>query len=384
MENSFVIEADHYLTGKPVKVEVRNGFIAGVTEQQQKVNKNEHVYVAPGFIDDQINGYAGIDFSADNLTVHDLYRAAREINKTGVTTFVPTLVTNRKEILLQNFRKLATACRKYGLFSESVPGFHLEGPYISPAEGYRGCHPVEYIHNPSWNEFMEFQEAAEGRIIQVTVAPEVDGAMDFISKCSREGIIVAIGHTAASAQQISQAVDRGARISTHLMNGCANLIHRHNNPIWAQLADDRLVPSIIADGLHLLPEEIKVILKVKGPDNMILVSDVIYLSGMSPGKYTFLGKDVILTDRGMLLDVKENCLAGASLPVTDGVKNMPAMTGCTLPQAINMASVNVAGILGLKDRGMLIEGKRADLLLFTKGKETFHIKNTWVGGTLVS
>ncbi len=380
MENSFVIEADHYVTGKPVRVEVENGIITRVSEKMSVSKEDDPVFVAPGFIDDQINGYSGIDFSGDNLSADDFYSAAIEIWKTGVTTFVPTLITNSTGLLLRNFRTMAEGCLKYSLLAQAVAGFHLEGPYISPAEGYRGCHPARYIHRPSWDEFMEFQEAAGGRIIQVTVAPEMEGAMDFIAKCSKEGITVALGHTAATADQITEAVDKGARLSTHLMNGCANMIHRHRNPIWAQLADDRLTPSIIADGLHLLPEEMKVILKVKGADNMILVSDVIYLSGMTPGKYRFLGKDVILTDSGMLVDIRENCLAGASLPLKNGIENMTSMAGCSLSQAIDMASVNVAKLLRLKDRGMLSAGKRADLVLFTKKDDSLNIEKTWVGG----
>ena len=380
MGNLLETEAIHYQTGKPVRVEAEDGIITSVEEQANELINGNPVYIAPGFIDDQINGYAGIDFSGEDFSSDSFYKAAKEIWKSGVTTFLPTLVTNSADLLLDNFRKMAAACRKYDILSESVAGFHLEGPYISPVEGYRGCHPAEYIHNPSWEEFMYFQEAAEGRIIQVTVAPELEGAMDFIKKCYNEGITVALGHTAANAQQITEAVDKGARISTHLINGCANMIHRHRNPLWAQLADDRLRPSVIADGLHLLSEELKVILKVKGHKNMILVSDVIFLSGMPPGNYRFLGSDVTLTGDGMLIDVRENCLAGASFPLRYGVENMPRLSGCSLPEAIDMASVNVARILNLNDRGMLAAGKRADMLLFTKDNDTLRIKEVWIKG----
>ena len=162
------------------------------------------------------------------------------------------MITNSHDNLVRNLRILDIACRADEPLSESVPGFHLEGPYLSPEEGYRGCHPVQNIRKA----FMEtnssvYQKASGGRIIQVTVAPEAEGALEFISQCTREGIIVAIGHTNASAEQISRAVDNGAILSTHLGNGCANLIDRHNNPIWPQLANDRLTSSIIADGHHL-------------------------------------------------------------------------------------------------------------------------------------
>ena len=192
-----------------------------------------------------------------------------------------------------------------------------------------------------------------------------------------------MGHTNASADQIDQAVENGARLSTHLGNGCANFIHRHKNPIWPQLANDRLATSVIADGQHLLPEEIRVFYKVKGPENIILTSDVIYLAGMGPGRYTFLESEVILTEEGMLLNPELNCLAGASFPLKKGVETMMNFTGCSLTNAINMASGNVARIYGLNDRGKLAPGKRADIILFEKERNELKVIKTFLKGELV-
>lgn len=383
MKEFFKIEAVHYITGKPVRLEIFDGTIAKIEEIDVLEDKDEDLVISPGLIDNQINGYTNVDFSGDNLTSGDFAKAAESIWKGGVTTFVPTLITSSNDLLIKNFKTLNNACEQNDLVKKSVPGFHLEGPYISPEEGYRGCHPVQYIHKPSWEEFMTFQEAAGGKIIEVTIAPELEGAAEFIKKCTREGIITGIGHTAASSDQIAEAVDNGARLSTHLGNGCANMIHRHKNPLWAQLADDRLTASVIADGLHLLPEEMQVFYKVKGPDKIILTSDVTYLAGMAPGKYSFLGSDVILTDEGMLLNTEQKCLAGASFPLKNGVENMVKLSGCSLWQAINMASSNVARILNLEERGNLARGKRADLMLFKKEGQSLQIKNIWLNGALV-
>jgi N-acetylglucosamine-6-phosphate deacetylase len=207
--------------------------------------------------------------------------------------------------------------------------------------------------------------------------------MEFIKHCTNEGIVVAIGHTDASAKQISKAVENGARLSTHLGNGCANFIHRHNNPIWPQLSNDLLTPSIIADGHHLLPEELRVFYKVKGPDNIILTSDVIYLAGMAPGKYSFLESEVLLTDEGMLINIEMNCLAGASFPLKKGVENMMNFTGCSITKAINMATGNVARIYDLLDRGILAPDKRADLILFKREGNQLKIVKTWLNGRAV-
>ena len=383
MKEFFKIEAVHYITGKPVRLEIIDGIITKIEDIDSLKGSDEELVIAPGLIDNQINGYTNVDFSGDNLTAEDFVKAAESIWRGGVTTFVPTLITSSNDLLIKNLKTLNNACGQNDLVSKSVPGFHLEGPYISTEEGYRGCHPVQYIHKPSWEEFMIFQEAAGGKIIQVTIAPELEGAAEFIRKCTREGIITGIGHTAASSEQITEAVDNGARLSTHLGNGCANMIHRHKNPLWAQLADDRLTASVIADGLHLLPEEMQVFYKVKGPDKIILTSDVIYLAGMAPGKYSFLGSEVILNDEGMLLNTEQNCLAGASFPLKYGVENMVTLSGCSLWQAIKMASSNVARILNLEERGNLSLGKRADLMLFKKEDQSLQIRNIWLNGTLV-
>ena len=242
--------------------------------------------------------------------------AVEAIRKDGVTSFFPTVITGSHENLLIAFGNLAEAMKDEEV-RRSVPGFHLEGPYISPEEGFYGCHPAEYIRKPSWREFCELQDAARGNIRQVTIAPEVEGAQEFIRLCVLNNIIVAIGHTNASAEKINQAAEHGARVSTHLGNGCANLIDRHRNPIWPQLANDLLIISIIADGHHLLPEEIQVFNKVKGPHNIILTSDVTHLTGMTPGKYNFLGSEVVLTSEGLIKNPVLNCLAGASLPLRD-------------------------------------------------------------------
>jgi N-acetylglucosamine-6-phosphate deacetylase len=378
-----VIEGIHYATGKPVIIEICEGLIEKISDGTNLSVTGKSLFIAPGLIDNQINGYDGIDFTGDNLTTDDVIKAAKAILKEGVTTFIPTLITSGHRRLEGNLRILNEAIEQDELLRASVPGFHLEGPYISPEDGFRGCHPKEHIRKPSVEEFMELQAASGNNIIQITLAPEAEGSIELIKYCVSEGIAVAIGHTNATAGQIRMAADIGVRLSTHLGNGCANMIHRHNNPIWQQLADDRLTPSVIADGLHLLPEEITVIYKVKGADNMILTSDIVYLAGMEPGKYSYLGTEVMLTDSGMLMDIRNNCLAGASFPLKKGVETMMSFTGCSLEEAVNMASGNVAGIYNLFDRGMLDEGKRADLILFDLNCNELNIRKTYLKGKLV-
>jgi len=387
MKNSnkdrFTIKGIHFETGNPVSITIKNGIIYNISQLPDLKDRDSETFIAPGLIDNQINGYANVDFSGDNLSIDDIIGAAKAIWKEGVTSFIPTLITCSHEKLLKNLKRLREAIGKVESLGESVPGFHLEGPYISPEEGYRGCHPIRYIRKPSYKELLDYQKAAGGKILQITLAPEIDGAMEFIRFCTDDGIVVALGHTNASADQITQAVDSGARLSTHLGNGCTNFIHRHKNPIWSQLANDRLIVTIIADGLHLLPEEVKVFYKVKGPDNLIITSDVIYLAGMVPGKYTFLESEVILTEDGKLLNTELDCLAGASFPLKKGVENIISFTGCSLGDAIKMASGNVASLYGLNDRGDLAQGKRADLIRFQRLGNEIKILTTFLNGNIV-
>jgi N-acetylglucosamine-6-phosphate deacetylase len=379
MAEASVIHGLHYETGKPVRIEIENGTIGKISDAHSQDVSGKDLYIAPGLIDNQVNGYYGVDFADERLSVDGIKAAAEALWKDGVTTFVPTLVTGSHDDLIRNFKVLAKA-REDSFFKGSIPGFHLEGPYLSPEPGYYGCHPVQHLRRPSWKEFLEYQEAAGGKIIEVTIAPELDGALEFIRLCSENGIVTAIGHTNATADKITLAVENGARLSTHLGNGCANLIHRHRNPLWPQLANDRLTPSLIADGYHLTPEEMKVFYKIKGPENLILTSDVNHLIGLPPGDYKYLGSQVILTAEGLVMNPELNCLAGASLPLLKGVENMMNDAGCSLGVAVNLASRNVARVLAIDDRGNLARGKRADLVLLQKKENRLQVMGTYLRG----
>ncbi|MDO9340448.1 MAG: hypothetical protein Q7T72_07980, partial [Bacteroidales bacterium] len=176
----FTIEAIHYVTGNPVRIEIIDGRLGKIIEITSLKDENNILYIAPGLIDNQINGYANVDFSGSNLSAKDVIYATKAIWRDGVTSFLPTLISNSHENLIKNFKILDDALKRDELLRESIPGFHLEGPYISTEEGYRGCHPFQHIRKPSWDEFTRYQKAAGGRIIQITIAPELEGAMEFI------------------------------------------------------------------------------------------------------------------------------------------------------------------------------------------------------------
>jgi len=387
-----MIEGIHYITGKPVQVKIENGKIAEIKSIKKLKDENSRdathrvsTYISPGFFDNQVNGFAGVSFAfgESDLTSEGIEKATRELWKKGVTTYLPTLTTNSQEILVRNFAILAKAIDDKKL-KGSIPGFHLEGPYINPEDGYRGAHPKQFVRLPNWDEFMEMVVASGEKILQVTVSPEMDGAQDFIKKCKEKGIIVAVGHHNANKEQLDLAVTNGARISTHLGNGCANMINRHVNPLWPQLANDDLMISIICDGFHLLPEEIKVFYKTKGVDKTIITSDVTSYAAIEPGEYkTETGETIELTKEGKLWYPAQNVLYGSASPITNGVGHIMEVTGCSLADAVQMASTNPAKLYNLNDRGTIEVGKRADLILFTLDDFKVNIQKTFVEGEVV-
>ncbi|WP_282159894.1 N-acetylglucosamine-6-phosphate deacetylase [Ulvibacterium marinum] len=369
-----------YLDENPVSVSLKNGKISAVEQPNQSIDRPD-VYIAPGLIDVQINGYVGVDFSGPNLTVEGVIKATKALWKAGVTTYFPTIITSDLDRIKKNFAILAEA-RKNPEIGRSIPGFHLEGPYISPLAGFRGAHLEKYIRKPNWKEFQELQEAAENGIKLITVAPEIDGAIPFIRKCVKSGIVVSLGHHNGSAEEIQLAVDAGAKMGTHLGNGCANEINRHHNPIWPQLSNDAITVSIIADGFHLTKEEVRTFYKAKGVENTILVSDALDLAGLPPGEYVRGERKLLLTPDVVKLP-KENVLAGAASPISKCVGVMLDYTGCSLKNAIQMASTNPARLFSLDGLGKIEVGKQADLILFSIEDNQVVIKQTYVDGKLV-
>ncbi len=372
-----------YADGQPITIKIKDGKISDIIRNpKERINTKGIIYVAPGLIDHQVNGYLSHSFVGDNLDAVQVKKITQAFWKNGITTYMPTLTTESNEVLLRNFKKLNAILDDEQL-AQSIPGFHLEGPYISPVDGFRGAHNLAHIRNPNWEEFEAWYFASGKRIKEVTVAPELEGAMDFIKKCIDNNIIVAIGHSNASTAQINEAVKLGASISTHLGNGCANTIHRHHNPIWPQLSEDRLFASLIVDGFHLTREEVRTFYKVKGVDKTILVSDITRWAGMPAGNYSDFGQDIVVTEEGAIMMPKENVLAGASFLVTKGIENIIKFTGCSLKEAIDMSTINPASALGFNDRGEIAVGKRADLIYFSFDAGKLEIVKTIVGGNVV-
>jgi len=300
---------------------------------------------SPGFVDLQINGFAGVDFNAPDLTVDEIHSVLPTLRATGVTRLLPTLITSSLEHFVRCARTVAA------VQDPAIAGIHQEGPYISTEDGPRGAHPRQHTADASIDDFRRRQEAADGRIVLVTLAPEVPGALVVVEYLVANGVRVAIGHSAASADLIRDAVAAGATLSTHLGNGCAGLLPRHPNLLWEQLASDRLFASFIVDGHHLPPATLKAMIRAKSPARTILVTDAMAAAGRPPGVYRMgeveveVGEDRRVGLRGTPF------LAGSALTMPHAISNTARFTGLPIEEVLPMASNIPAAFIGIETAG---------------------------------
>jgi N-acetylglucosamine-6-phosphate deacetylase len=318
----------------------------------------------PGLVDLQVNGFAGIDVNADNLGPADLVRLTVALGARGVTSFCPTIVTAPRERVLAALSVVAAARAANPLVANAVAGVHVEGPYLAADDGPRGAHDVRYLRDPDPDELAQWLAAVPGLVRLVTLAPERRGAVDYIRAATAAGIVVSVGHTAASPEQIRAAALAGARLSTHLGNGAHPVLPRHPNYLWAQLAADSMVASFIADGHHLPADTLTAMIRAKGPHRAILVSDSVALAGCPPGDYrTPVGGSVTVDHDGRIRLTGTELLAGAGRSLLDCVQWAARHTPFDFADVWTMASAGPARLLGLADRGVLSVGARADLVL---------------------
>jgi N-acetylglucosamine-6-phosphate deacetylase len=341
-------------------------------------------WLAPGFVDLQINGYGGQEFNDFELDVEKVAGLSRAIDSHGVTRYCPTATTQSFELLQHAFQTIDAACQQDPAVAARVACIHLEGPFLSRQDGPRGAHPLEHCRPPDWDEFQRLQEAAAGRIGILTISPEYDNAADVIRRVAESGVVVAIGHTSASSDQIRAAVDAGASMSTHLGNGAHGEIRRHPNYIWDQLAEDGLVASLIVDGHHLPRSVVKSFIRAKQLERCVLVSDITGMAGMPPGLYenSNLGSVEVLEDGRLVIPGQRQLLAGAALPIGVGVARVMEFAGLSLAEAVTMASSRPARLIGLEPVE-LEEGAVADLVLFQLEAGELHVQATILAGQLV-
>ena len=317
----------------------------------------------PGLFDLQVNGFGGIDFNGRDLTPEQVTEALERMRATGVTRCLPTLITSSFERFAANARVLTSVAHP------AIAGMHMEGPYVSPSDGARGAHPIAHVVHASLEDFKRRQDAARGRIVLVTLAPEVPGALSLIEHLVATGVRVSIGHTAATPEQLGDAIRAGATIATHLGNGCAQMLPRHPNVIWELLAADDVCASVIADGHHLPASTLKSIVRAKRAERTILVTDAVSAAGSraadrpkpeelrtAASRPRFTIGDVVceLAANGRVSLPGTPYLAGSSLTLDQAIANAVRFTGLPIEQVVPMASTIPAACLGMAPAGTVV------------------------------
>lgn len=342
------------------------------------------LYLSPGWIDIQVNGYMGVDLNSGEATPEALEFMVRKLHEVGVTRFLPTVITQSAKHMERCLKLIVQACQASPLVKAAVAGIHLEGPFISPEDGARGAHPKEHVIPPNKDLFERFQSAANGMIRLLTLAPEQPGSAAFIEYLVDQEITVALGHTLASSDIIAEAAQAGATLSTHLGNGAPATLPRHPNVIWDQLAEPSLYASAIFDGFHLPESVMNVLYKVKGPDKLILTSDAVALAGMAAGVYTApVGGKVELHKNNRLTMFGTDYLAGSASSLLDGVNNLMRISSGDVASILPAVHGNSLELLKLPERDEHVlfqedSQKQVSVLGVTRAGKILHKFDSWV------
>jgi N-acetylglucosamine-6-phosphate deacetylase len=355
--------ARDFRNGDWVRIVVEGPTIAGVAPAEGPQGRSSRDdWVAPAFWDIQTNGRWGVSFSDPDLRDDRVSAIVREQAALGTARLCPTLITAPFESFRYGLEAIGRACDADRDVAGRVVGIHLEGPYISSVDGYRGAHPFEAVRDPDWDEFRRFQDASGGRVVLMTLAPERPGAIEFIAKAVASGVMIALGHTAADGATLRAAADAGATLSTHLGNGIVSPLPRHPNPIWEQAALDALSASFIADGHHVDPATLKVLVRAKTPGRSILVSDASPLAGLPPGTYG----PWAVHPSGKIVVAGTPYLAGSNQGLEVGLNTLLRATGLTLAEAFATVTAHPARLLG-RPAPTLAAGEPANLVVFGLG-----------------
>ncbi len=299
----------------------------------------------PGWIELQTNGALGIDFSDPELTEEQFLKVADWLLEMGSTVFLPTLITHPLADYRRNASVIRKAVQKRGL-EKQIPGLHLEGPMLCPQEGAIGAHQSKWVQPPSAKLVRELQEMTDGFIRMLTVAANEPGAPEAIAEARKLRIIPSVGHHLATNEDLARAVEAGALTLTHLGNGCPNLIHRHHNTVLSGLAEDRLSAMIITDGSHLPPELIKVMVRTKGVDRIIVTSDGCMASGLKPGTYNLMGHDgAVIEPSGKFWYPPKGFLIGSTLTIAQCMDYLESLHLLTEEQLVQVGRDNPLRLL---------------------------------------
>lgn len=304
-----------------------------------------------GFVDLQVNGFLGVDFSSPDLTEVDFVRACRALLDQGTAAFLPTVITSSLDTYAHNLALMAEvmareefACEE---FQGRLLGFHLEGPFISRVPGAVGAHNPAYVRDPDTALLEQLLGWADGRVRLLTLAAELPGA-DDLARCAVErGIAVSIGHSLYTTDDLDRLADAGATALTHFGNGLPNVLPRHDNPLWAGLAHEAYAAMCITDGHHLPIPVIKTVARVKGADKFLVVSDASPVAGLPPGRYHFLDNDAILEPSGLFHNPEKQCLVGSSATMRQCMAHLASLGELSTAELHQVSVTNPLDLIGI-------------------------------------
>lgn len=340
---------------------IDNGYLVIEKGLIQKVGKGDieggvdchHLIAMSGFIDIHIHGSAGIDFM--DAEEDDYKIIADSLYKEGVTTFLATTLTSDKE-------SLARVCKTVANVKDRIPslgGIHFEGPYIN--EKHKGAQNEEFIRDPNIEEFDELQELSNNNIRYISLAPERNGALEFIKHIHDNGVVVSAGHTDATFEQVKEAIKVGLSNTTHTHNAMSGHHHRNPGVVTAAFYFDELFTECICDKIHVCPDTLKTFYKIVGPDRFVVITDALKIKNSDIQEFKLFGLDCIRKNGAAYLT--SGPLAGSLLTMEQALKNMRDITGANLVNLAKICSKNAAKSMNFKDRGILKEGLLADIVL---------------------
>lgn len=338
---------------------------------QHDVRELGGAWIAPGFVDLHCHGGGGGSFLNGE---HDQARTAVQFHRrNGTTTILASLISSPHEHLLRAARSLA----RYIDSDDTMVGLHIEGPYLSHV--HCGAHDPRHLRPPSIGETRELIAAGQGTIRQMTIAPELPGALDVIDMLAEAGIVSAIGHTNATSEQTKTAIARGARLATHLCNAMPSIHHRNGGPVVEIINDKSVFVELINDGVHIDPSVVRLLIKSIGIDRICMITDAISAAGQQNGRYRLDGRDIDVIDGTVRLATPEAPLAGSALTMRAAFANSVSITGSVVAAA-RMCATTPAHLLQIRDRGALVRNRRADMVVLN---ESFDVLEVWQAGERV-
>ena len=367
------------LDSKCYKVVVKDGVITDLKEWQTAPKGS--FFCPGGLIDTQVNGCLGYNYTGDDLSVDQVRQICKELARQGTLQHFATIITSSDHRILKSLDTLVRAIEEDSFVKRCITGIHIEGNYISRLDGPRGAHDLAYVRDASIEEFDRWFEHSKGYLKYITIGAEANGALDLIRHAVKKGVVVSIGHTGATREQIDKAVEAGASASTHLGNGVFAKLDRFENPIWPQLRNQKLTTGLIADGDHVTPDLVWVISRCKDKDHIILVSDLHHCAGLEPGRRMDGPLEIEIFKDAAVRVAGTPYLAGAGVHLLRCTYNFSRFTGTDLVQAFRLCTINPIRKYNLDpERAVLKVGKKAEFIAFEDTGTSYGLKAVFSDG----